>query len=845
MALSIVASRRATDLLWIMLIACVALPMALFGYVAWREHEGYLARGIETARQTTQILHEHALKVFEIQELAMDRLEARIAGLDWDEIRQRERELHDFADGIAAGHDEMIAMGLLDDKGRFVVTGEYPTKPADVGDRDYVQAMLAGYKGVYIGAPIVGRFTGKAQFTTARRRETGAQRFDGALLVSVDPAYFVDFWRTVMTADGAVSMFRDDGVVLATTVPAARAAPRMPADSPMLAHTKESPAGVFISPGRDGVDRLYAYEKLLNYPVYVSFGIATDVLYAPWRAQLVNYGLLALAMSLCLVAMTLSIMRYVRRQEEDAHRLAETGRRLAEEMSTRERAEREARRSQEDYRILYLKTPVMLHSIDRHGNIVNVSDFWLEQMGYDRHEVLGQKSSNFLTESSRKYNVEVGLPTLMQTGAVRQMPLQLVRKDGTVFDVLTNSLAERDEAGVFRRSLAVSLDVTEWKQAEAQLRQVQKMEAIGQLTGGIAHDLNNLLTVILANLERAEMVLDDPARLARAIAGAQRGADRAAALTSQLLSFSRRQPLEPRAVDVGRLLARLADLLRRTLGEAIEIETATPGGLWLAFCDAGQLESALVNLAVNARDAMRERGKLILEAENAALDRAYAQSHAEVKPGDYIMLAVSDTGCGMTPDIVERAFEPFFTTKPEGKGTGLGLSQVFGFASQSDGHVKIYSEPDRGTTVRLYLPRAPLDAVADTRPRSAASAPTGSETILVVEDDHDVRATVVGMLGDLGYTVIEAANPDEALRALEARKVALVFTDVVMPGSMTSRQMVEQALHLQPGIKVLFTSGYTHSVIVHDGRLDDGVHLISKPYRRDELARKLRSLLDT
>jgi PAS domain S-box-containing protein len=842
--LPIVAFRRATTLLQIMLVACIALPMVLFGYIAWRDREGYLARGIESARQTTQILHEHALKVFEIDELAMDRLEARIAGLSWDEIRRDERALHDFAGGIAAAHDGMIAMGLLDDWGGVVLTGDYPTKPADVGDRDFVRAMLAGHPGTYIGAPIVGRFAGRPQFNVARLRHTGAPHFDGALLVSVDPAYFVSFWRTVIAGDGAVSMFRDDGVVLATTVPAAQEAPRMPADSPMLARLKEATAGDFISAGRDGVERLYAYRKLQGYPIYVSFGIATDVLFAPWRAQLVSYGLLAMAMSLCLAAMTLLIMRYVGRQEEDARRLAGTTRQLRDEMSTREQAEREARRSQEDYRTLYLKTPVMLHSIDRRGNVINVSDFWLEQMGYQRHEVIGRKSSDFLTEASRKYNVEIGLPALMQGGAVRQVPLQLVRKDSTVFDVLTNSLAECDKAGVFLRSLAVSFDVTDWKRAETQLRQAQKMEAIGQLTGGIAHDLNNLLTVILANLERAEMVRGDAGRLARAIAGAQRGADRAAALTSQLLSFSRRQPLAPHAVDVGRLLARLSDLLRRTLGEAIEIETATPGELWPAFCDPGQLESALVNLAVNARDAMRARGRLTIEADNSLLDEDYARTHAEVKPGEYVMLAVTDTGCGMTPDIVERAFEPFFTTKPEGKGTGLGLSQVFGFAKQSNGHVRLYSEPDQGTTVRLYLPRAPAGAVPAAGRPPTASVPTGSETILVVEDDHDVRTTVAGMLDDLGYTVIEATDPDEALRALEARKVALVFTDVVMPGSMTSRQMVERALHLQPGIKVLFTSGYTQDAIVHHGRLDEGVHLLSKPYKRDELARKLRSLLD-
>jgi PAS domain S-box-containing protein len=827
-----------------MLAAAIALPTALFGYIAWRDREGYLARGVESARQTTQILHEHALKIFESDELAMDRLEDRIAGLDWAEIRRRERSLHDLIGGMAAAHEQIVTMGLLDDTGRFAVSGEYPTRPLDVGDRDYVEAMTTGYQGTYIGAPVIGRFTGKAEFPAARKRHSASGHFDGALVVSVDPDYFVNFWRTIIVADGAVSLFRDDGAVLATTIPAAQQASRIPADSPMLARIKEASAGTLDERGFDGVERLYTYMKLQDYPIYVSYGIALDAMLAPWREHLVSYGLLALAMSLCLAGMTLLIMRYVRLQEAAAGRLADSTARLESEMRIRERAESEARRSQEDYRTLYLKTPVMLHSIDRGGRVVNVSDFWLEQMGYRREEVIGRSSSDFLTEASRKHNIEAGLPALMRDGFVRQMPLQLVRKDGSVFDVLTNSLAARDENGGFLRSLAVSFDVTDWKRAEMQLRQAQKMEAIGQLTGGIAHDLNNLLTVILGNIERAALLTTEPVRLGQALAGAQRGADRAAALTSQLLAFARRQPLEPRVVDVGRLLTRLSDLLRRTLGEAIEIETVTAGGLWFAFCDASQLESALVNLAVNARDAMRERGKLTLEAGNAWLDDDYVKTHADVKPGQYVMLAVTDTGSGMAPEVVERAFEPFFTTKPEGKGTGLGLSQVFGFVKQSEGHVKIYSEPGQGTTVRIYLPRAPADATPGTDRAPPAAAPTGSETILVVENDRDVRTAVIGMLGDLGYSVIEAAEPDEALRLLQANKVDLLFTDVVMPGSMTVQQMVEAALRLRPAIEVLFTSGYTEDATVHHGRLDEGVHLISKPYKRGQLARKLRSLLD-
>jgi nitrogen-specific signal transduction histidine kinase/CheY-like chemotaxis protein len=389
----------------------------------------------------------------------------------------------------------------------------------------------------------------------------------------------------------------------------------------------------------------------------------------------------------------------------------------------------------------------------------------------------------------------------------------------------------------------VTFDVTDWKRTEAQLRQSQKMEAIGQLTGGVAHDLNNLLTVIMAGLERAERNPGDAARLRRALETAQRGAERAASLTAQLLAFSRRQPLEPKAVDVGRLLSRMAELMRRTLGEAIEIETVAAGGLWSAYCDPSQLENALVNLSLNARDAMPGGGRLTLEAGNTHIDHDYAEINPDAKPGRYAMIAVTDTGCGMSAEVVEHAFEPFFTTKPEGRGTGLGLSQVFGFVRQSGGHVKIYSEVGHGTTVKLYLPRA--TAGADTEERPAADAtPQGSERVLVVEDDPDVRAAVVEMVEDLGYVVEEAANPDDALVILKARPIDLLFTDVVMPGTLKSTELAQIARELQPRIKVLFTSGYSENAIVHHGRLDDGVHLITKPYTRDQLARRLRGLLD-
>ncbi len=390
--------------------------------------------------------------------------------------------------------------------------------------------------------------------------------------------------------------------------------------------------------------------------------------------------------------------------------------------------------------------------------------------------------------------------------------------------------------------VAVS-DVTARVQFELTSRQTQKMEAIGQLTGGIAHDFNNLLQIISANLDLSKGLNGADERLAVRLNNAIAAVERGSRLTGQLLAFARRQPLEPRVVNLGRLVQDMTDMLRRTIGEQIEIESVAAGGLWNALADPNQLQNALFNLAINARDAMPDGGQLTIEVANAFLDDDYVSQHADVTAGQYVMLAVTDTGCGMTPGVVARAFDPFFTTKPEGQGTGLGLSQVYGFVKQSGGHVKIYSEVGHGTTVKLYLPRT-RKAQDDTRDPADGPLQSGSESILVVEDDEGVRSAVADLLAELGYRVLTADGAEKALAILRGGvKVDLLFSDVVMPGPIPTREMARIALEIDPTIKILFTSGYTQNAIVHNGKLDDGVFLLSKPYRKHELARKLRALL--
>ena len=389
--------------------------------------------------------------------------------------------------------------------------------------------------------------------------------------------------------------------------------------------------------------------------------------------------------------------------------------------------------------------------------------------------------------------------------------------------------------------------IAQREKAEDALRQAQKMEAIGQLTGGVAHDFNNLLQVILGNLERLRRRVASDVEMNRLVDAALRGADRAASLTQRLLAFSRRQPLAPKPLELNRLVGGMSDLLARTLGENVRLETVLAAGLWRVLADGNQLESALLNLAVNARDAMQANGKLTIETSNAFLDESYARGEQDVKPGQYVLLAVSDTGAGMTKDVLDRVFEPFFTTKEIGQGTGLGLSMVYGFVKQSGGHVKIYSEPGAGTTVKLYLPRLLSEQAGETARVQAAPIRGGNrgELVLVVEDEHDVRALTVETLRELGYDVLEADNGPSALQLLDSHPgIRLLFTDVGLPGGLNGRQLAEQARQRQPDLKVLFTTGYARNAIVHHGRLDPGVELIGKPFSDVDLAKKVRQMLD-
>ena len=521
-------------------------------------------------------------------------------------------------------------------------------------------------------------------------------------------------------------------------------------------------------------------------------------------------------------------------------RVADRARQLA---ATTARLEETERRFQ---LLIDAVTDYAIFMLDVAGHVVSWNPGAQRIKGYSSEEIIGQHFSRFYTEDDRRLDIPgTALATAVRTGKYEAEGSR-VRKDGSTFvaNVVINAI--RNPSGTLLGFSKITRDITEKKAFEDQLRQAQKMEAIGHLTGGVAHDFNNLLTVIMGNLEHLDRILPPAQPSQRIIAAALRGASRAAILTHRLLAFSRRQPLRPQLLSVNKLVANMSDLMHRTLGEAIFIETVLAGGLWSTLADSNQLENALINLAINARDAMPDGGKLTIETANTHLDDAYARMHDEVQPGQYVGIFVTDTGIGMSTETAAQAFDPFFTTKEIGQGTGLGLSQVYGFIKQSGGHVKIYSEVGDGTTVKLYLPRhRGAEDLTDDR-QEAQRVPQGrSELVLVVEDDPDVRDYTVEMVGDLGYSVLSAPDGASALRLLDSnREVSLLFTDVGLPGGMNGRQLADQAQRRRPRLKVLYTTGYARNAIVHQGRLDPGVEVIFKPFTYSDLATRIRRVLD-
>ena len=582
------------------------------------------------------------------------------------------------------------------------------------------------------------------------------------------------------------------------------------------------------------------------------------------RPSLNNSFLLILTfvVSVAIPSLVLSADVASRRRVEAALRRAN---RDAEE-GMRKKAERALRESEEKYRLLVQSIyDYAIFMMDAEGRVISWNAGAQRIKHYKPHEIIGRHYEVFYPEEDR----QAGVPTERLRAAAERGTFETegwrVRKDGERFWADAVLHAIRDEDGKLIGFATVTADRTEKRNAEQelesarrQLAQAQKMEAVGQLTGGIAHDFNNLLTVILGNLDTVARRITKPGLLKeveqfalglrRPVDAALHGAGRAAQLTHRLLAFSRRQPLAPKKVDCNRLIGNMSDLLNRTLGEQIMIETVLAAGLWSTLVDENQLESAILNLAVNARDAMPKGGKLTIETGNSSFDEAYAARSADVSAGQYVMVSISDTGMGIAPDILDKVLEPFFTTKGVGVGSGLGLAMVHGFVKQSGGHLHIYSEQGHGAAVKIYLPRLQQD---DERRDAPVAGPaideipeTSGATVLLVEDNEGVRDYAVSALEELGYTVLPAPDAPSALRILKSRDdVDVLFTDVVLPDGMNGKELATKVAKLRPRMPILFTTGYTQNAIVHHGRFDSDVQLLTKPYTRDELARRIGALL--
>jgi PAS domain S-box-containing protein len=499
-------------------------------------------------------------------------------------------------------------------------------------------------------------------------------------------------------------------------------------------------------------------------------------------------------------------------------------------------------------------TDYAIYMLDPDGRVTNWNAGAERIKGYAAREIVGQHFSRFYDPE----DVEAGVPTSALEQARREGRYEAegwrVRKGGTRFWASVVIDAIRDDDGGLIGFAKITRDLTERREAQLQLDQSQqllfqsqKMEAVGQLTGGLAHDFNNLLTGISGSLElaRARVAQGRHADVDRFLAAAQGAASRAAALTHRLLAFARRQTLDPKATNVNRLVDGMKDLIGRTVGPEIKVETAMPLGLWDARCDENQLENAILNLCINARDAMPDGGRLVIGIANSPLDGNKARAH-DMEPGDYVAVEVTDTGAGMPQDVLERAFDPFFTTKPTGQGTGLGLSMVYGFARQSGGQVRIESKVGVGTTVRIYLPRDEGGTAAEEPVVVAAAMPRAEagQTVLIADDEASVRMLVTEVLNELGYTAIEAPDGVAGLRVLESNaRIDLLVTDVGLPGGINGRQMADAARQTRPDLKVLFITGYTTTVAVGDARLERGIHVLTKPFAMDQLALRIKAVI--
>ena len=709
-------------------------------------------------------------------------------------------------------------VGVIDDRGH-VIASTQKSGPENLADRPYFREhQLSDSIALRIGEPILGRASGRWVIPLTRRFNKPDGSFGGVLIVAVDATHFTAlFQKSDLGPDDVMALIRTDGIILARRRGATTSFGEDVSKSPLFDALARSPIGSYSAFGViDHTEKFFSYRKLQDYAVLVLIGTGKEEALASVLSRGRRRTLEATLETIFIGAFCTLIIALMLRQRR-------TSARIQEQLALIDQA----------------RDAIILRGMD------NRVQFWSKGAeniyGWTAAEARGQPLDQLLHIDLVKFRhaTEAALISGEWSGEVAHR-----HRDGHTIVVDDHWSLLRDDAGRPKSILAIKTDITKRLSVEAQLRQSQRLEAVGQLTGGVAHDFNNLLTVIMGNAEMlAEKLAGNPSlhSLAQMILSA---AIRGAELTSRLLAFARRQALDPKAINPNKLVSGMHDMLRRTLSEDIGVQLVQGADVWPALIDSGQLEDAILNLCLNERDAMPQGGRLTIETANARIDPDSASQYGDIDPGQYVVITVTDTGSGIAPEDLNRVFDPFFTTKEFGRGTGLGLSMVYGFVKQSRGHIKIYSEVGHGTAIKMYLPRATgIDGEPEVSPARPADI-LGTEKILLVEDDEFVRNYAMNQLAELGYQVLSARNGAEALELLgQVPDVDLLFTDVIMPGGISGRELAEQAVKLRPALKVLYTSGYTENAIVHTGHLDKGVHLLNKPYRRSELAQKIRSAL--
>ncbi|MFC4175458.1 ATP-binding protein [Microvirga sp. GCM10011540] len=803
-----------------MAVAAVLVPLALFLVAAWESRSQRFQEAEQLVHRTVDVLREHAGRVFETQSLVLDRVDERIRGMSWSEIAASE-ELHRDLRAIDGKLDQVDNVWLIDPEARGRASSNFFPAPASsyVPDRDYFVALKQKDEGIYIGQSYPGRSNpGSVFFNIARRRSTPDGSFDGIIVTSLQPSYFAAFYRPLISAPkDTTSLIRGDGTVLARGPESLSHSSVLSQDSAFMRAIRNGSHGLYRTVSQvDGVERIYAFRKLDPYPLYVTFGHPVSAILARWHKDLMLYGGVTAAALFALLGVTAVAMRRARHERQVFVRWRES----------------EAR-----YEALFQQSPtgLLLSTVRDDGS------FAFEEINPALCRTLGVAPEAIIGRAPRDaFPGELG-STIQDAYArcvSRREPVEY-EASGEGFDgpftrrVIVIPIM--DAQGRVRKLLGTSMDITQTRQLEEQVRQMQKIEAVGQLTGGVAHDFNNLLMAVIGNLDLLRKRIPEDPRAQRYLDGALQGAQRGAALTQRLLAFARRQDLQARAVDVATLVEGIKDLLERSLGPRVKVRYSLPSGLSPAKIDPNQLELALLNLAVNARDAMPMGGSLSVELDEVAVADARIEG---LQSGRYLCLRVTDTGTGMDEETLRRAVEPFFSTKGVGKGTGLGLSMVYGLAAQSGGALRLSSALGKGTTAELWLPVTEAAMEAPRRTASAVPAAAPS-TILLVDDDALILMSTASMLEDLGHTVIETESGTKALEMLRAGPpVDLLLTDYAMPG-MTGLELARAALVLRPDLKILLATGYAD--------LPEGATLdlprLPKPYTQDQLAAQIGALV--